>query len=545
MSNSASAAAAAVESAAAGGGLQNNVAAIGTFLAFMAITLAITWWASNRNKTRSDYYTAGGGIGPFQNAVAIAGDFLSAASLLGITSLLYFQGFDATLLIVCTLVAWPLILLIVAERLRNLGQFTFIDVIAYRLQKDQVRPWIGLSAMVVIILYLVAQLLAGGKLIELLFGLNFIVSVSLVTVLMMIYVLFGGMLATTWVQSIKAVLLFAGGAILSALALNYFGWDLARIFSSAGEHHAMGMAVLAPGGWLNDPIAILSVALTGTFGFLGMPHLLMRFFTVRDAAAARMSAVYSVTIIGIFYLFIIIIGFAAITIILGDGAYHDASGALIGGRNMVALHVSHFLGGQAMLGFLAAITFATILAVIAGLTLAGAATIAHDIAGSLRGRGTSRRLSDKGEVFLSKVAVIGLGVVGILFSILFEKQNVVFLTNLSSSVAASVNAPLLLLAIYWKGLTTRGAIAGIIVGLSCSLILIALGPDVMVTALGYSEPIYPYVYPTVVSAPLALFTIWAVSKLDHSVQAQGERDAFDEQLVRSELGVGISAAKDH
>lgn len=525
--------------------LQDNGAAIGTFLAFMSITLVITWWASSRNKTKSQYYTAGGGIGPFQNAVAIAGDFLSAASLLGITSLLYFNGFDGTILIVCTLVAWPLILLVVAERLRNLGEFTFIDVISHRLQKDQVRPWIGLSAMVVIILYLVAQLLAGGKLIELLFGLDFLVSVSLVTVLMMVYVLFGGMLATTWVQSIKAVMLFAGGAILSALALNFFGWNLARIFSSAGERHPMGMSVLAPGGWLDDPIAILSVALTGTFGFLGMPHLLMRFFTVRDAAAARMSAAYSVTIIGVFYLFIIIMGFSAVSIVLGNASYQDATGAPIGGRNMIALHLSHFLGGELMLGFMAAITFATILAVIAGLALAGAATIAHDIAGSLLRRGGSRGLSDKHELFLSKGAVIGLGAIGILFSILFEKQNVVFLTNLSSSVAASVNAPLLLLAIYWRGLTTRGAIAGIVVGLSCSLILIALGPDVMVTALGFKEPIYPYVYPTIVSAPLALLTIWAVSKLDGSVQAQRERDAFDEQLVRSELGVGASQASDH
>ena len=519
-----------------------NMTAIVMFLLFVSSTLIITWWAAKRTHSRKEFYAAGGGIPAWQNGVAISGDFMSAATFLGISSALYFNGFDALTLVVGALGSWPIILFLISERLRNLGRYTFIDVLSYRLEQNSIRLVASLGSLSVLIFYLIAQLVGAGKLIQLLFGLDYIIAVTCVSTLMILYVTFGGMLATTWVQFIKAVLLVFGGSAIAFLLLKHVDYNLEEVFLRAVEIHPKGSDLFAPRGWLKDPVSVISVGLTALLGFIGLPHILMRLFTVKNAREARKSAFYAISIIGYFNLLIIIIGFGAVSLIMFNPEYQDAGGSLLGGRNMVVLHLTHALGGDILLGFVSAVTFATILAVVSGLTLAAAATIAHDFYALTLKRGNT---SEKSEVMVSRLSVIAIGILGIGFGIAFEKQNVVFVTNMALSVAGSVNAPILLAAMYWGGLTTRGAIAGCLLGLVSSVGLIILSPLVWVNVLGMEKAIFPYVYPTVVSAPLAFIGLWFFSVTDTSQRGALDKAGYEEQLVRSETGIGMAAASQH
>ncbi|MGS2722206.1 cation/acetate symporter ActP [Porticoccus sp. GXU_MW_L64] len=519
-----------------------NITAIALFFTFVLGTLGITKWASSRSRSRQDFYTAGGGIPAWQNGVAISGDFLSAATLLGFTGALYGFGFDALLLAIGVVCTWPIILFLISERLRNLGRFTFVDVLTYRLSSTGVRVISALGSLSVVVFYLIAQVVGAGKLVQLLFGLDYIYAVISVNVLMIIYVSIGGMLATTWVQFIKAVLLVTGGTIMVLLLLAAFDFSIDRILQSATETHHLGAKLLSPGNWITDPMAVISLALTSLFGFIGLPHILMRMFTVKDAGDARKSSFYAIGIMCYFYLLIILFGFGAIYLLLNSPEYFDSAGNLIGGQNMVALHVTHILGGDLLLGFMSAVAFATILAVVAGLALAGAATVSHDLYSSVIKKGRS---NVEVELKITKVAVWVLGLTSILLAIAFEHQNVIFIATLSLAVAGSVNAPLLIAVMYWRGLTSRGAVWGGAIGLASSIVLIILGPNVWTAVLGNEQAIFPYQYPTVVSMPLAFIAIWFFSVTDKSAQAQTERDAYTEQLVRSETGIGIAEASNH
>ena len=511
-----------------------NMTAIVMFLLFVLATLGITIWASRRSHSRDELYTAGGEIAPWQNGVAISGDFLSAASFLGITSALYFYGVDGLLLMIGVIGSWPLILFLIAERLRNLGQYTLVDVLSFRLAQRPVRLIAAISSLAVVIFYLIGQVVGAGKLIQLLFGLEYVYAVITISVLMTVYVSLGGMLATTWVQFIKAVLLIAGGTVTAFLVLAHFSFDLEELFSRAVDTHPSGADLLAPGGWLSDPVSVISLGLTSLFGFIGLPHILMRMFTVKDGRAAQQSSFYAISIMCFFYLLILVIAFGAVSILTGQPAYHDASGNMLGGPNMVAVHLAQSVGGNLLLGFMAAVTFATILAVVVGLTLAGAANIAHDLYGTFSSKGHS----EKAEILIMRISVACLGVIGILLGIAFEHQNVAFVTTCALAIAGSVNAPLLIASMYWRGLTTRGVIWGGITGLVLSVTLITLGPSVMVAVMGYEKAIFPYVYPTVVSLPVTIAVLWYFSVTDHSDRARQERTAFDMQLVRSEVGTG-------
>ncbi|WP_417320411.1 cation acetate symporter [Emcibacter sp.] len=520
-----------------------NVNAIIMFFIFVLATLGITWWAARKNKTRDDFYAAGGGIKPWQNGTAIAGDFMSAATFLGITGALFAFGYDATLLAVGVMASWPVILFLIAERLRNLGSYTFVDVVSFRLNKKPIRTLSAIGSLSVVLFYLIAQMVGAGKLIQLLFGMEYVYAVVLVSFLMIMYVSFGGMLATTWVQLIKAILLLVGGTYIAFAVLAHFDFSLSAIFQSAIDTHPRGADLMKPGIWMDNPISILSLGLTMMFGIMGLPHILMRFFTVKDAKDARKSVFYATSIMGYFYILIIIIGFGAITFVMNNPDYYTPDGKLMGGGNMVALHLTHIVGGNLVLGFMSAVAFATILAVVAGLTLAGAATVAHDLYAKTFKAGQT--VSNAEEIRVSRISTFVLGAISVVLGIAFEHQNIAFVASLAMAIAASVNFPILILAMYWKGLTTRGAVWGGVIGLVSSIGLMILGPGVWVGVLGYEEAIFPHAYPTFYSMPLAFIMIWLLSVTDRSAQAAKEKALFDVQLVRSETGIGASGASDH
>ena len=434
-----------------------NVAAIIMFVVFVGATLCITYWASKRNKSAADYYAAGGKITGFQNGLAIAGDYMSAASFLGISALVYTSGYDGLIYSIGFLVGWPIILFLIAERLRNLGKYTFADVASYRLGQTQIRSLSACGSLVVVAFYLIAQMVGAGKLIQLLFGLDYHVAVVLVGILMCLYVLFGGMLATTWVQIIKAVLLLSGATFMAVMVMKHVNFDFNSLFAEAVKIHPKGEAIMSPGGLVKDPISAFSLGLALMFGTAGLPHILMRFFTVSDAKEARKSVFYATGFIGYFYILTFIIGFGAIILVSTNPAFKDAAGALLGGNNMAAVHLADAVGGSIFLGFISAVAFATILAVVAGLTLAGASAVSHDLYASVIKKG---KTNDKDEIRVSKITTIALGVLAIGLGILFESQNIAFMVGLAFSIAASCNFPVLLLSMYWKNLTTRGAMIG-------------------------------------------------------------------------------------
>lgn len=519
-----------------------NVPAIILFLVFVAATLYITWWASKRSSTASDYYAAGGKITGFQNGLAISGDFMSAASFLGISALVFTSGYDGLIYSMGFLVGWPMIMFLIAERLRNLGRYTFADVASYRLNQRQVKVLSAFGSLAVVALYLIAQVVGAGKLIQLLFGLNYHVAVVLVGVLMVCYVLFGGMLATTWVQMIKAVILLFGATFMALMVLYHVGFSPERLFREAIAVHPSGEAIMSPGGLVSDPISAISLGLALMFGTAGLPHILMRFFTVGDAKEARKSVFVATGFIGYFYILTFIIGFGAILLVSTNPTFHDANGAVIGGTNMVAVHLAEAVGGSLFLGFISAVAFATILAVVAGLALAGASAISHDLyAGAIKGGNVDERV----EVGIAKVTVVVLGVVAILLGIAFENQNIAFMVGLAFSIAASCNFPVLLLSMYWRRLTTRGAVWGGGLGLATAIALMILGPTIWVSILGNAEPIYPYDYPALFSMIVAFTGIWLFSVTDRSEAGARDRSRFDDQFVRSQTGLGASGRLIH
>ncbi|WP_429030349.1 cation acetate symporter [Aeromonas media] len=519
-----------------------NISAIVMFVAFVAATLFITYWASKRNRSASDYYAAGGRITGFQNGLAIAGDYMSAASFLGISALVYTSGYDGLIYSIGFLVGWPIILFLIAERLRNLGKYTFADVASYRLKQTSVRSLSASGSLVVVALYLIAQMVGAGKLIELLFGLQYHVAVVLVGILMVLYVLFGGMLATTWVQIIKAVMLLSGASFMAIMVMKSVNFDIGALFSEAVKVHANGAAIMSPGGLVADPISAISLGLALMFGTAGLPHILMRFFTVSDAKEARKSVFYATGFIGYFYILTFIIGFGAILLVSTNPDFKDATGALLGGTNMAAVHLADAVGGSLFLGFISAVAFATILAVVAGLTLAGASAVSHDLYACVIKQG---KANEADELRVSKMTTLVLGVVAIGLGILFEKQNIAFMVGLAFSIAASCNFPVLFLSMFWSRLTTRGAVYGGWLGLISAVTLMILGPTVWVKVLGHAQAIFPYEYPALFSMALAFIGIWFFSVTDKSQNATEEHQKFFPQFVRSQTGLGASGASAH
>ncbi len=519
-----------------------NIPAIIMFFIFVGGTLGITYWAAKRTKSASDFYTAGGGISGFQNGMAIAGDYMSAASFLGISGLVYLSGYDGLIYAVGFLVGWPVILFLMAEKLRNLGKFTFADIAAYRLGQKEIRSLAAFGSLSVVTLYLIAQMVGSGKLIQVLFGLEYEYAVILVGVMMIIYVTFGGMLATTWVQIIKAVLLLSGVSFMAFMVMSHFGFNFEALATKAVESHDKGQAIMAPGGFISDPISAISLGMALMLGTAGLPHVLMRFFTVGNAKEARKSVVYATGFIGYFYLVIAIIGLGAIVFLNSpEGQTYFVDGKLFGGNNMAAIHLSHIVGGNVFLGFISAVAFATILAVVAGLTLAGASAISHDLYASV----INPNASEEQEIRISKIAVIVIGIVGVVLGIAFENQNIAFMVGLAFAIAASANFPILFLSIYWRGLTTKGAVIGGFIGLITAVVLVVVGPIVWVQILGNEEALFPYKHPALFSVTIAFVAIWFFSKMDNSQRGKDEKELFEAQNVRAQTGIGSAGAVEH
>lgn len=519
-----------------------NIPAIIMFLIFIVGTLGITYWAANKTKSASDFYTAGGGISGFQNGLAIAGDYMSAAAFLGVSGLIYLKGYDGVIYAVSFLVGWPVILFFMAEKLRNLGKFTFADIAAYRLGQKEIRTLAAFGSLSVVVLYLIAQMVGAGKLIQVLFGMEYEYAVFMVGALMIIYVTFGGMLATTWVQIIKACLLLSGVSFMAVMVLYHFNFSFESLAVTAVENHTLGEAILSPGGFISDPISAISLGMALMLGTAGLPHVLMRFFTVGNAKEARKSVVYATGFIAYFWIIITIVGFGAIAFLnSAEGAQYFTEGKLFGGNNMASVHLSHMLGGNAFLGFISAVAFATILAVVSGLTLAGASAISHDIYANV----INPEASDEKIVKISKLTVIVVGIVGVTLGIAFESQNIAYMVGLAFGIAASANFPILFLSIYWRGLTTKGAFIGGFIGLITAVTLVILGPNVWVQILGNKEAIFPYAHPALFSVTVAFIGIWLFSKMDSSPRAKQERELFRAQNIRANTGIGAAGAVEH
>ncbi|MWW62120.1 cation acetate symporter [Pseudomonas aeruginosa] len=522
-----------------------NLHAIGMFMVFVLFTLCITWWAVRRTHSTADFYSAGGGIRGWQNGLALAGDYMSASTLLGITALIYSSGMDGYIYLIAFFAGWPVLLLLMTERLRNLGRFTFADITSYRLDQGKVRTMAAIGSLTVVCFYLVAQMVGAGQLIRLLFGLDYQIALVIVGALMMLYVTFGGMVATTWVQIVKAFLLLVGGSLVLFLAMREFDFSYDRLVSQAMDSHALGERLLAPGGLLADPLTALSLSLGLVFGTAGLPHILMRFFTVGDAREARKSVLYATGFIGYFFNVIFLLGLASIVIVSQQPRFFEggeAGGKLLGGGNMVVMHLAQAVGGNLLLGFLSAVTFATILAVVSGLALAGASAIAHDLYARVIMKGAA---SEAQELRVTKLATLGLGLVAIALGIVFENINVAFMVALAFGIAASANFPVLFLSMFWSGLTTRGALAGGYVGLFSAMGFVVFSRLVWVDVLHFAEPLFPYTQPALFSMPLAFLVAYGVSRLDRTKRAMAERAAFADQYVRGQTGLGASGAIDH
>jgi cation/acetate symporter len=536
-----------------------NWTAIGMFALFVMGTLYITKWAAAKTKSASDFYTAGGGITGFQNGLAIAGDYMSAASFLGISAAVMASGFDGLIYSIGFLVGWPVITFLMAERLRNLGKFTFADVAAFRFQQAPIRIFAASGTLVVVAFYLIAQMVGAGQLIKLLFGLEYWIAVVIVGALMMVYVLFGGMTATTWVQIIKACLLLGGASFMAFMVLLHFGFSPEAMFAGAVQIKtdlalkdgkvaeaaaSIGQSIMGPGNFVKDPISAISFGMALMFGTAGLPHILMRFFTVPSAKEARKSVMWATGWIGYFYLLTFIIGFGAITFVLTNPQFLDAKGGLLGGNNMAAVHLANAVGGNVFLGFISAVAFATILAVVAGLTLSGASAVSHDLYATVLKKGKADSFT---ELRVSKITTVCLGIVAVVLGIAFEKQNIAFMVSLAFAIAASANFPVLFMSVLWKDCTTKGAVIGGFLGLVSSVALTVVSPSVWEATLGNPKgsALFPYTSPALFSMAIGFVGIWLFSVLDKSQRAKVDRAGFLAQQVRSETGIGASAASGH
>ena len=540
-----------------------NWTAIIMFGIFVAGTLWVTKWAAAKTKSAADFYTAGGGITGFQNGLAIAGDYMSAASFLGISAAVMATGYDGLIYSIGFLVGWPIITFLMAERLRNLGKFTFADVAGYRFKQAPIRAFAASGTLVVVAFYLIAQMVGAGALIKLLFGLEYWMAVVIVGALMMVYVLFGGMTATTWVQIIKAVLLLLGVSFMAFMVLAQYGFSPEALFTKAVEVKTQlglnagkspedaakaGLSIMGPGGFIKDPISAISFGMALMFGTAGLPHILMRFFTVPDAKEARKSVFWATTWIGYFYVLIFIIGFGAITLVLTNPEFANVTTGVINGgagaANMAAVLVAKAVGGNIFFGFISAVAFATILAVVAGLTLSGASAVSHDLYATVIKKG---KANSADELKVSRITTLALGVIAVILGIAFEKQNIAFMVSLAFAIAASANFPVLFLSVLWKDCTTKGAVIGGFLGLISSVALTVVSPSVWEATLGNPKGSawFPYSSPALFSMTIGFVGVWLFSVLDRSPQAAKERAAFKAQQVRSETGLGASGASGH
>ena len=519
-----------------------NIIAVSMFFCFVLLTLYITYWAAKQIRNRDSFYTAGGNITGFQNGLAISGDFMSAASFLGISGLVFASGFDGLIYSIGFLVGWPIVLLIIAEPLRNLGKYTFADVASYRLKQKPIRILSAFGSLATVILYLIAQMVGAGKLIQILFNLPYHVAVYIVGILMILYVTFGGMIATTWVQIIKAILLLFGATLISVLVMWKFNFNLNNFFDTAINYHRLSEQIIAPGALIKDPISAISLGLALMFGTAGLPHILMRFFTVKDSIQARRSVAFATGFIGYFYILTFIIGFGAIILVSTNPVYLNADGGLLGNNNMAAIHLAHAVGGDVLLGFISAVAFATILAVVSGLTLAGASAISHDIFSNVI---QPNNKDEKKELNVSRIASVFLGVIAIGLGIIFENQNIAFMVGLAFAIAASTNFPIIFLSMYWKKLTTHGAFYGGIIGLVTTISLVILSPVVWVDVFQFTTAIFPYKYPALFSMSTTFIFVILISLADKSPQAKKERSKFNDQFYRSISGKGIEQGKGH
>ena len=495
--------------------------AIGFFAVFIAITLGITYWAARRTQTADHFYAAGRSVTAGQNGFALAGDYMSAASFLGIAGLVSTSGFDGLIYSTGWLVGWPVVLFLIAEPLRNLGRYTFADVVASRLDPMPVRISATVGTLATIAFYLIAQMVGAGSLIRLLFGIPYETAVVIVGCAMMGYVLFGGMLATTWVQIVKAVLLLGGAATLAIMVLAKFGFDPRVLFAAAAAKYGAG--VLAPGKLVNNPLDAISLGMALMFGTAGLPHILMRFYTVPDARTARRSVFIATGLIGLFYLMTFVLGFGAMVLVTPD-----AIKAIDAGGNMAAPMLAELLGGRAFLGFIAAVAFATILAVVAGLALSGAAAISHDIWASVIRKGHPKPGE---EIKVARIATVVLALVAMALGIAFKGQNVAFMVGLAFAIAASANFPALVLSVFWRRTTTAGAASSMIVGATSTLILIALSPAVQVDLLHHATAIFPLKNPALVTIPLSFATGILVSLLRPDPASEARHEAIETRLL--------------
>ena len=531
--------------------------AVAMFAFFVLLTLGITYWAAQRTRTASEFYAAGGGITGLQNGLAITGDYMSAASFLGISAFVYAWGYDGLIYSVGWLVGWPIVTFLIAEPLRNLGRYTFADVASFRLEQTPIRILAACGTLVTVAFYLIAQMVGAGALIKILFGLEYWHAVVIVGALMILYVTFGGMIATTWVQIIKAGLLLGGATLMAVLVLAHFGFNPGALFAKAVEDHPLKRAIMGPifdpDAPVSSPLSAISTGLALMFGTCGLPHILMRFFTVANAKEARKSVFYATGFIGYFYILTFIIGFGAIVFVSTnldfiDQAKVQAGTSVItatkGFPNMAAPLLAKAVGGDVLFGFISAVAFATILAVVSGLTLAGASAISHDLYASVFRRGQA---NEQDEVRASKIATVCLGIFAILIGILAERINVAFAVGLAFAIAASCNFPVLLMSMFWKDMTTRGAVVGGFLGLVTAFLGVVLSPAVWEGIFGSPKgsALVTMDNPTLVSMTLAFAGIYLVSKFDASKRAARDRAGFDAQFVRSQTGIGAVGAAAH
>ncbi|MBJ8337691.1 MULTISPECIES: cation acetate symporter [Antrihabitans] len=523
------------------------------FAAFVTVTMVVVIRAGRNNKTASDFYTGGRGFSGPQNGVAIAGDYLSAASFLGIAGAIAVYGYDGFLYSIGFLVAWLVALLLVAEMLRNTGKFTMADVLSFRLKQGPVRTAAALSTLTVSLFYLLAQMAGAGGLVALLLDISDrtgqSIVIAVVGILMIVYVLVGGMKGTTWVQIIKAVLLIAGAAFMTVLVFAKFGFNLSEILGSAQEKVSGSAAeavaardVLAPGaqygGSEMSKLNFLSLGLALVLGTAGLPHVLMRFYTVPTAKEARRSVVWAIALIGAFYLFTLVLGYGAAAIVGPDRIL-----AAAGGQNSAAPLLAFELGGVILLGIISAVAFATILAVVAGLTITASASFAHDIYASVIRKGEA---TNDEQVRVSRITAVVIGVLAIGLGILANGQNIAFLVALAFAVAAAANLPTILYSLFWKRFNTRGALWSMYGGLISTIVLIVFSPAVSgnKTAMipGSDFDYFPLSNPGIVSIPLA-FILGIVGTLTSSTKESEAKQA--EMEVRSITGVGAEKATAH
>ena len=502
-----------------------TASAILFFLLIVALTLAVTWWAARRTRSTREFYAAGRSVSAFQNGLALAGDYMSAASFLGIAGLVALRGYDGMIYATGWLVGWPALMFLIAEPVRNLGKFTFADVVAFRLRPVPVRIASACGGILTVLFYTIAQMVGAGNLISLMFGIQYDWAVAGVGAVMLAYVLFGGMIATTWVQVIKAVLLLFGVSLLTAMVLAQFDFSPARLYAAVATRY--GQAALEPGGLVTDPIDAVSLGLALMLGLLGLPHILMRFYTVPDARAARASVLYATGFIGYFYLIIPIVGFGASALVGRELIARTDPGG-----NMAAPLVAELLGGTPFLGFIAAVAFATILAVVAGLTLAGASALSHDIFVHVVRHGQA---TEHEQIRVARIATVVFGFFAVLLGIVFRGQNVAFMVGLAFAIACSANFPPLLMSICWRRFNTPGAVSAIATGAGLSVLLIVLSPTIWVDILGYASPIFPLRNPAIVSMPAAFLVGILASLGTREPKAEA---MFDDEKLRTYLGVG-------